>query len=185
MPDLDDLDRQLRSALSTYGDPGPGLDQRILTRISVQAIPTSPRRWLPWAIALPVAACLLILFVLSAHQQVPAPFGQANQVRQLQEHPIIAASRPALRPASPTSLKIRVPEPQSVARAASPAPLPKLDVFPTPQPLTPQEQALAVYVRKAPAAELLALIKARKQDEQFLLAANKTQPIEPPLPDGN
>jgi hypothetical protein len=36
--------------------------------------------------------------------------------------------------------------------AAGPAPLPKLDVFPTPQPLTSQERALALYAARKPHA---------------------------------
>jgi hypothetical protein len=185
MPEKDPLNLLIDSALSTYADPGPGLDQRILSRIATQTAPKPRRRWLPWVIALPVAACLLILLVPSPHKPAPAPSGLANQARPLQQPPVTIASRPALGPASPTSGKIRVPQPQPVALAANPAALPKLDVFPTPQPLTPQEQALAICIRKAPASELQALIQAQKQDEQLLLASNKPHPLDPPVPNGN
>ena len=185
MPENDLLSSLIDAALSTYAYPGPGLDQRILARISAQAVPVPRLRWLPWAIALSAAACLLIVIVVSGLRHVHAPLGQANMARQVQHPSMITTSRPALRSASPRIIKIRAPQPQIVSFAASPAPLPKLDVFPAPQPLTPEEQALFVFTRHATAAELQALIEAQKQDEQFLLAANKSQPLVPPLPDGN
>ena len=76
MPDKDDLDLLLDSALSTYADPGPdaglgaNFEQRVLARIA--AAQTSPERkqaprrtWLPWAIALPLAAGLVLLLLLA------------------------------------------------------------------------------------------------------------------------
>ncbi len=75
MPENDELDLLLDSALATYADPGPnsGLEQRVLAgleaaRRSGEHHPRAfagTRRWLPWAIAVPVAASLLILWLSS------------------------------------------------------------------------------------------------------------------------
>ena len=73
MPDHDDLDLLLRSAVSTYGDPDSGLAQRVLARVSAEVAPAPRRRWLPWAIALPAAACLLLLLVLVGHKPAHTP----------------------------------------------------------------------------------------------------------------
>jgi hypothetical protein len=65
--------------------------------------------------------------------------------------------------------------------AATAAPLPKLDVFPTPQPLTPEEQVLAVFAAKAPLTERQALLDAQKQaDAPLSIAALQIQPLDPP-----
>jgi hypothetical protein len=70
--------------------------------------------------------------------------------------------------------------------AANSASLLKRDVFPTPQPLTRQEQALAVFAIRTPALELQALIEARKQDDAPVsITAIDIQPLEPPDQGGN
>lgn len=190
MPERDDLNSMLDSALTTYGDPGPdsGLEQRVLTRVAAEAAPLPLRRWLPWAIALPVAACLLIL-VTSRPKISHSPDAHSTGVNQASEP---AAARPvpqlALQPAPARrgELAARKSRPQSVAIAAKSAPLPKLDVFPTPQALTPEEQALVAFARQAPASERKALLEAQKiKDEPLHIAAIYIPPIEPPEPDGN
>jgi len=82
-----------------------------------------------------------------------------------------------------SALKPHLPPVQAAANAT---PLPKLDVFPTPQPLTRQEQALAVFAIRTPALELQALIEARKQDDAPVsITAIDIQPLEPPDQGGN
>jgi hypothetical protein len=64
--------------------------------------------------------------------------------------------------------------------------LPKLNVFPTPQPLTPSEKALVTYIAHAPEAERNALVDAQKQmDAPLSIAAIDIQPLEPPEEGGN
>ena len=166
MPERDDLNSMLDSALMTYGDPGPdsGLEQRVLARVAAVAAPSPLRRWLPWAIALPVAACLLIL-VMSRPRISHSPDAHSTGATQASEP---AAARPVpqpalqLAPASRGELATRKSRPQSVAIAAKSVPLPKLDIFPTPQPLTSQEQALVEFATQAPASERQALLEAQK-----------------------
>jgi hypothetical protein len=60
-----------------------------------------------------------------------------------------------------------------------PAPLPKLDVFPTPRPLTAEEQALAVFISHASDAERKALIESQKQFQAPIsIAAIRIPPLE-------
>lgn len=190
MPESDDLNSMIDSALTTYGDPGPdsGLEQRVLARVAAEAASSPLRRWLPWAIALPVAACLLI-FVISRLEISHSPDTHSTGVTQASEP---AAARPVPQPAlQPAPARrgesaARKSRPQSVAIAAKSAPLPKLDVFPTPQPLTPEEQALVAFVRQAPASEHQALLEEQeKKNEPLRIAAIHIPPLEPPEQDGN
>jgi hypothetical protein len=77
--------------------------------------------------------------------------------------------------------RIAVQQSHSSAQAAKSAPLPKLDVFPTPQPLTPQEQALAVFAIHGPEPERKALAKAQQQiDAPLSIAAIHIPPVQSP-----
>ena len=184
MPENDPIDILIEAALSTYATPGPGLEQRVLASVSGARIstanyapePTPGRRWLPWAIALPVAASLLLSIVLVTPTPKPPPTVSVNRV------PLPAAS--IVRTAPPTKPHHSASGNSRIAPAATP--LPKLDVFPTPQPLTPQEQALAVFAAKTPLPKLHALADAQMQaDAPLNIAAIDIQPLDPSAQSGN
>jgi len=60
------------------------------------------------------------------------------------------------------------------------AALPKLDVFPTPQPMTPQEKALVASTARASKPQLLALVTAQQNPEgPVTIAAIQIPPLEP------
>jgi len=191
MRDKDDLDLLLDAALSTYADPGvdSGLEARILARVtnsqnSVESETAPRRRWMPWVFALPAAACLLLFFTVPKTPH--APSGQAPQMQRSELHPsVIAHSDP-----SATFLTAQPRRARTPARAAQykPAQLiasavarPKLGVFPTPRPLTPQEQALVVFATRTPEQQRETVVEAQKQDNEPLsIAAIHIPPIEPP-----
>jgi hypothetical protein len=59
---------------------------------------------------------------------------------------------------------------------------PKLDVFPTPQPLTAEERALALVATQSPAPLRRALVEAEKQDDAPIRIADiRISPLD--LPD--
>lgn len=191
MGNSDELDILLDSALTTYADPGPdsGLDQRILTRISTEAAPAPRRPRLLWAIALPAAACLLLVFLSTPRPHHPSS-GRTEQAQSSQRSPLIAAptgSRPARRLEAPQRSETPTRKTQSrpVTLAAKLVPYPKLDVFPTPRPLSPAEQALAVFAARAPEPERVALIEAQKQTEEPLSIAAIHIPLLEPPEEGN
>lgn len=190
MCDDNKLDQLLDAALSTYADPGPdsGLNERVLAHLAVargtkaEPIPvpllrpgksaTNQRRWLPWAIALPAAACLLLIFFVP--KTAPPRSSQAKQASPQPPHAAMRAETPK------TGSMRRKPLSQSVARMTQPAPLPKLDVFPTPRPLSSEEQALAVFISHASDAERKALIESQKQFQAPIsIAAIRIPPLEP------
>ena len=230
MRDKDDLDLLLDSALATYADPGTeaGLEHRVLAALSATrdsdgrkgSAEKPRRRWLPWAVAIPAAACMILVLLHTSTRVVRAPT-QPQQAHPSEEatsesrsvaldrptpsipqkmHPSGAkapvhsgASTARLKSCPVTELTLaegvgQISEPcrqtvasaTNVARAAS-APLPKLDVFPTPQPLTEQEQALLFYAQQAPTAQLQALSEAQaKDDDSFPVATVHIPVFEPP-----
>ena len=194
MPEKDDLDLLLDSALRTYADPGPepGLNQRVLarlaeTRLVEKASATSAprRRWLPWAIALPLAAALALLF-LWLPKTTPPPPNHAQLAPNSKRSTIAAvpAKPPTAMPAAASRRSVNRlhPHAHSAPQIAGTQTLPKQDIFPTPQPLTPEEQALIDLAGRTPAKELQALIDAQNQlDKPLSIAAIRIPPIE--LPD--
>lgn len=193
--DRDEFDRLLDAALDRYGDPGAdsGLEQRILSRIVGEEAPAPRRRWLWWAIALPAAGVLLI-FVMLFRPGLKRPPSAGSQQTNLHKQPatpsIDAANDRGLRQPSivrsgGTSLRKSHMRDEVLADAS--APLPKLAVFPTPDPPTRHERALAEYVARMPQAELQALAKAQQYEfafsrvslHSFSIASVPTLKVEP------
>ncbi len=182
----DELDRLVDSALANYADPGPesGLESRILSRIAVEKVPASRRRWLSWAIAVPATAALLV-FILLWHpgtKNSPSVPQQSNMPHQ-PTHSIEAANQPSSKPALILRghAPLRKPRSRHKALAAHSAPLPKLDVFPTPEPLSAQEQALVNFAAHASKSERESLVAAQEQaDAPLHIAPIQIQPLQQP-----
>jgi hypothetical protein len=181
----------IHDAVATYGEPASDSDlaQRILSQDVAENTWTSTRRWLPWAAALSIAAGLVILFVLLAPKPAHTPAGTSAQTHLPAQPPSRAGSTTVTRSfetnrASGAGLsRLRT---RHLAVAANPQQLPKLDTFPAPQMLTPEEQVLAAYASDAPEVEQRALIEAHNRLEAPLtIAAIEIQPLEPPVPGGN
>jgi hypothetical protein len=218
--DRDELDRLLDSALATYADPGPGadLERRILGRIAAEAVPVPRRSWLPWAMALTVAAGLLLVAVLMGTRQVHELGSVPPQARTSEQQSgpgsgevggkhIIRSESSGKQTPGPkgrddfgrlTAVRAKAltyyqPCPDTKPRTcrafpeASAAPLPKLDVFPTPQAPSSQERALARYVAQTPESMQEALAKSLEQDVPLTVASIRTLPtlhtLTPQSPD--
>jgi len=193
MPEHDELDLQIQQALKSYADPGreSGLEERILARIAAESAPAQRRRWLPWAIALPIAAGLLVFLLLSAHRKaaptqahhLQAPMAQQTEVADVGQKTLTAPHATQIEKAGGVP---RLPRLRGNVSAAKAPPLPKLDVFPMPRPLSPEERALAVFAARATEAERQSLIEAREQaDAPIKIAAIEIQPLNPPDHGGN
>ena len=146
------------AALGTYGDAVcRPRSARVLSAIATSreaagsAIEIAPvrRRWVPWAVAFPIAACLLLLWLTVPSRRVSGPI-ESQQAHQYHPVPEIVP-----RPVAPKR-ETRVAPPafrnqaEKHLQPAQTTALPKLDVFPTPQPLTAQERALLVVTGHLP-----------------------------------
>jgi hypothetical protein len=196
MREKDELDVLLDSALSRYGEghATAGLEGRILERIrnageAPRAVPR--RRRLLWAIAVPVAACVLFLMVTMKREfrHVPLQEAQSQKTGQVQGNrepqpgrAPAGISGPMLRSATRERKAPVIVAARSAGDAiAKPASLPKLDVFPAPQPLTAEERALYTFATAVPEGQRQAVLEAQKKaDAPLDLAAIHIPPLEVP-----
>jgi hypothetical protein len=192
-----ELDLLVRSSLETYAEPESGLAERVLARVAAEGEhertrrSNRARRMSRWGIALPVAACLMVAIALAGLKYLHNSPDQINQARvTVPKSTDASAGGSNAISSSNTARRDDISRPlrhsSHVAAAARVQRLPKLDVFPTPQPLSPAEQALVAYVAHASEAERQSLVDAQKRlDAPLAIAALEIKPLEPPEPQGN
>lgn len=185
MSEQRDLDRLIDAALDTYAEPSPdaNLAGRVLACLPQERSPRPRLRWLLWAAgALPAAICLLLavysgLEIAKRDGPLPVPSPQVDQAARIPVRPL---QRPTSKIESASQFA-RIARPQERLTAATvPQPLPKLDVFPAPTPLTPQERALAEYVAQTPQAARLALAQSEQEETPPTVASIHVMPLNPP-----
>jgi hypothetical protein len=150
MNERDEVDAVIDAALATYvnAEARPGLAQRVFEVTSRRPRRRSSMRW--WAVAVPVLAAAVLMAVFVAHRAnspratstvvATVPSSTSGTTLPVGSSPAAsgppAASRP-VRSAGRHAVK-------AVANRQVPSALPRLEVFPAPSPLTPDEQALLV-----------------------------------------
>ncbi len=163
----DVLDRALDAALAKYSsvEPRLGLEQRILARLRSEQDRIPTRSWWQWSAVGAVTALIVIAIgfawksnwpaktVSQRHPSAPIEMAQpsATQVAANGETQAAAVIRRRYK-----ATRRRVPRPVAVADE------PKLDQFPSPEPLTQEELALVRYVRQFPSD---AVMVASAQEE--------------------
>jgi hypothetical protein len=147
----DAMDRALDEALAQYANVEPlaGIEQRILGRVRAEA--AAPRlgfkRW-----ALAAVAVVVVAIGTAVLWKRPAP--SATVARQS-----IAPAPPAARtPSIPPQVRQG-----RTRRTRSTAPLPKRDQFPTPVPITREENALLALVTGSPTQARDALLDLQQK----------------------
>jgi hypothetical protein len=144
-----ELDRWLDDALRGYSDvePRAGLEQRILANLDARQRDRRP--WWQWALvpaAVAVAISAAVLLIERTRPMHPSP----PVARVAPKAPAKPAVRPVARPANPPAGTRRsAPPPMQMALAQRDRP-PRLNAFPSPAPLSPQEIAVLRLVRRAP-----------------------------------
>ncbi|MFP5237192.1 MAG: hypothetical protein ACLGSD_14935 [Acidobacteriota bacterium] len=140
--------------------------------------------WRMWAVGLSMAACVLIAITVGV-RRVEAPQSHKQQAANSTPAPVV--NRPAvpeMRHERPVRVAVKR-EAHGSVEARLPR-LPKKAVFPTPQPLSPEMQALAQFVARAPEAQRRQLIEAQaKLDAPITIAPLKIAPLEIAGMDGN
>ena len=161
--DRDPFDRMIDGALAKYAsaEPHPGLEERVLANLDAE-LRTASRAWWIWGFAAAMAAIILVAGTFAMRWSQPAHPSVTNHPT-IEPRPVVPHL--ATREASPASAK----KAASHRVAAHPADHelaavnPKLDVFPSPLPLSEQEKILALYVGHYP--EHAALVaEARMND---------------------
>jgi hypothetical protein len=169
----DDLDRTLDAALAKYAavEPRAGLEDRILARVRAEALRPVRRARLQWGWAGALAAIAIIAVLVWRSSGVPHPV--------IANHPPAAIQRTPIRetrPAPEATVQVGTVKRASVRKpaehrehASTATDRPKLDQFPSRQPLSAEELALAQYVKTFPKeARLVA-----QAQEEFELETQK------------
>jgi hypothetical protein len=156
----EEIDRALDLALAKYAaaEPRTGLEERVLASLHAELEHARDHAWGRWGVVAVFATIVLVVLGLAWITMRPAP--------------AIARRPPSLAPSAesptpqtaPTRPPARGPAAKAVAhrsRPAAPA-YPKLDQFPSPQPLSDQERILANYVEANPHHAVL-LARARAE----------------------
>jgi hypothetical protein len=143
--DEKDLDSLLEEGLSSYSsqEPRPGLELRVLNRLR-NAGPSVRFVFPRWAFAIPALACGLVLFAWLHTLPVQQPVVQLKVTQQKVAPEAPTFTEAAIIPASRVQVERK---PRSVAKRA---PLPKLQQFPSPAPITKEERALLAFVARSP-----------------------------------
>jgi hypothetical protein len=143
---IDDL---LDAGLARYSNvtPRPGLEGRMLANVRAERERNS---WFLWAgmLAAGAVAAIIVVGVFDLARSIGRPASPLAATTR-QSAPQVVASLPAVEPALPPppsrqAAKERVP--RIVAETARQET--RLDVFPSPQPMTEQEKLLLEYVRR-------------------------------------
>ncbi len=185
MAERDDLDRMLDAALSTYADPGPDLEARILARLAClnPSRTILPRHSLPWLIAVPALACALVVFLIWSGPSHPS----TNRVAAPSIVTSSLGDRTAAAPPRQRSQRSRsraLPRMRGRVVLAS-VDRPKLDVFPTPQPLTVEEKGIIRIVTQTPTALRQALVASQRESGAPIHISEIQIPPFKPLSAGN
>jgi hypothetical protein len=164
----DDLDRRLDAALAKYAqvEPRAGLENRVLTTLHAERSRLPQRVWWRWSVSGAVAAVVVVVVVLAWRS---GKFhGRELAIRPSISVPAVSAPAAELptpevgknddHPPAPGPVPKHV-MPRAHATAVASA-NPKLDQFPSPQPLSEQEKLLENYVAKYPERAVL-LARAR------------------------
>ncbi|HEX4810546.1 MAG TPA: hypothetical protein VH325_16530 [Bryobacteraceae bacterium] len=138
----DQLERIIDEALQRYSDAQPlaGMEERVLDRIRVQETKGRTLSRTLWAYPVLAAAMLALLILVHPHRE--------QVVNPVQTAPSQTEHFPANRASDLAKVQVL----NRTQPAHKPEPLPKLEQFPAPSPLSSEERALLAFVRRDPAA---------------------------------
>jgi len=179
----DRLDQELDAALFQYAamEPRAGLEERVLANLAAQREHVVARVWWRW----PAVAAAVVVIVVAASllwkSGRPTPSTTAHHSSTAVEgshQPTVQAAdlgggKP-IRPAHPASSKRPISRRGADPRAAVVAE-PRLEQFPSPQPLSEQEKLLVRYVKEFP-QEAVTIAMAQAEFEKELERLRGNQP---------
>ena len=171
--DRDVLDNLLDGALKQYSnvEPRPGLEGRVLTNLAVARSRSQFRRWaVSFALAGGVSVILVIGFMSLMHRP--------RRTVALAIHTPSAASAPSNRsddagaptpkiPGSVAGLSVQRHKARTFAANAAAQSPPRLSQFPSPMPLSEQEQLLKQYVRAFPQEAIIIAKEQTLREQEF------------------
>jgi len=149
----DQFERELDAVLTKYAaaEPREGLESRILANLQAERIQAPNRAWWRWSLA--ALTAIVILVATLVWRIGPSQHEVMNHIPATVEAPkaptVQVASTSSSAPARANHAAIRNTQPHHSLPTVAAA-LPKLDQFPSPQPLSEQEKLLAGYIYRYP-----------------------------------
>jgi len=158
------LDHALDAALAKYAsaEPRVGLEERVLANLRTVEAHAAHGMWWNWRIATVLAAVLVVAGTFAWRWSRPAhpPIAEhpsAPNVKPVTAEAVNHESNSGTTQEKTVRRRVRRPVKQEIVAAS-----PKLDVFPSPLPLSEQERILASYVAAYP--EHAALVAVARMD---------------------
>jgi len=164
----EELDRLLDAALKQYAavQPREGLEGRILARMRSETAESASHAWWRWLTAAAAVAALALIIIMALRPH-------ATQQPMIAQHPAVAL--PAAKLAASSQPRKAVQRPTRRGHAVADIRGPKLDQFPSPQPLSDQEKLLASYVAVYPKqAALLAKLRTEELERERIEQQSKS-----------
>ena len=169
----DELDDKLDVALARYAavEPRTGLEERMLANMRAERAQVPDHAWWRWGLAVALAATVIVALALtlkSGKQSRPVVAIHSSATTEASKEPAILAASGAGGNQHPlhASISAKKRTTNHIRRETVVAANPKLDRFPSPQPLSEQELALARYVSEFPQeATLIARTQAEFENE--------------------
>jgi hypothetical protein len=158
----DELDQLLDAALNQYGavQPREGLEGRILARLRSQSAEPARHAWWRWFTAAATVAALAVIISMASRPHTKAE-------PSVSQRPSITLAPPNLAATSDTAMQAPKRKWHAAPKTRVVQVLPKLDQFPSPQPLSEQEKLLARYVAVYPKqVALLATLRTEELERE-------------------
>jgi hypothetical protein len=147
------LDRELGAALAkfTTAEPRAGLEERILANLRIEQKRAAERAWWRWPAVVALAAAIVISVFMASRSRTPTQNIAAHNppaTMQPSTHNGMQGANDSEHGSTlPHELSAQRLKPRAFSSPATvPVRSPKLDEFPSPQPLSEQEKMLAEYV---------------------------------------
>lgn len=184
-----EVDRRINAALRSYAEPGEIPETRLVLARLMERAAVSERsgfRWWSWVAG---AACAAVITALVAGWTIRS--SRSPQIAWVPRAPLAAATAPGgdlaieSHPAARSFVRQqrvaqqKMSEQKKVleirlAGGSETERLPKLEVFPTPRPLSTQEQALVAFVKHAPAGVRQAVMEDQQHWDKPIVVAEVT-----------
>jgi len=178
--DQENLHRWLDTALVEYGntEPRPGLEARVLANLSAERERITARQGWFWALTLAATAAVIVLAVwmesnTGLRTKVPTSVTTASEQQAESKPDVLQQSRKIASP------RVHRNQPVHSFEAAA---VPKLDRFPSTQPLSEQERLLLAYLNQTPKQEVMLTIAKAKSNEDLRVKDLEIQPLENETP---
>lgn len=149
----DELDQILDNALAKYAavEPRSGLEDRILSHLKSPGTSATGVAWWRWAATFAAALVVMILVLWGVEKYNPQRMVRRPAGSQEQTPSQVVTNHAPVIPARPMApVTVRRARKHTSTQVAVVAAGPKLDQFPSPQPLSEEELALVRYVHSFP-----------------------------------